>query len=136
MSFAARQHGPAVQSGLPALGSIVVEDYTLPDTVEISFNSNGTISTPDYLIAGPATWYGSTVTGIGSSYEIRFVLNSGTAWTAGLVSGTWYSLSTARALAMTSSTEVSNNITVSIRETATGAIVTTGTLSMYLWLEP
>ena len=136
MSFAARPHQPAVQSGLASLGSMVVEDYTLPDTVEIAFNSNGTITTPDYYIQGPATWYGSTVAGIGASYEIRFVLNSGTAWTAGLVSGTWYALSSARSLAMTSGTEVSNTITVSIRETATGAIVTSGTLNMYLWIDP
>lgn len=135
MSFAARLHAPA-QSGIPSLGTITVEDYTLPDTVQISFNTNGTITTADYYIQGPATWYGSTVAGIGSSYEIRFTLNSGTAWDAGLVSGTWYSLSSVRSLAMTSSTEVSNNITVSIRETATGTIVTTGTLGMYLWLEP
>lgn len=134
MTFAARPHIP--QAGLPGLGSIVVEDYTLPDTVQISFNTNGTITTADYYIAGPTTWYDSTVAGIGSSYEIRFTLNSGTAWDSGLVSGTWYSLSSVRSLAMTSSTEVSNNITVSIRETATGTIVTTGTLSMYLWLEP
>lgn len=136
MTFAARVHQPAAQAGLPALGTVVVEDYTLPDTVAISFNSDGTISTTDYYIQGPATWYGATSAGIGSSYEIRFVLDSGTAWDAGLVSGTWYSLSTARSLSMTSSTEVSNSITVSIRETATGTIVTTGTLGMYLWLEP
>lgn len=134
MTFAARQH--VVQSGLPSLGAMTVEDYTLPDTVAISFNSDGTITTADYYIQGPATWYGATLAGIGSSYEIRFVLNSGTAWSAGLVSGTWYSLSAARSLSLTSSTEVSNNITVSIRETATGNVVTTGTLGMYLWLEP
>lgn len=134
MSFAARPH--EVQAGLPSLGTITVEDYTLPDTVAISFNSDGTISTTDYYIQGPSTWYGATLAGIGASYEIRFTLNSGTAWSAGLVSGTWYSLSTARSLSMTSSTEVSNNIAVSIRETATSAIVTSGTLGMYLWLEP
>lgn len=136
MSFAARPHVPA-QSGLPALGTMVASSYTLPDTASLTFNTNGTIAYFKELTSGTQSWYGSTVAGIGSSYEIRFTLTSGTAWDAGLVDGTWYSLSSARAVALTANTvDLQSTIAVSIREAGTGTIVTSGTINLGVFNEP
>lgn len=137
MTVAARVHQPAASTGLPALGTMVATSYTLPDTASLTFNTNGTLTYFKEQTSGVSTWYGATSAGIGSSYEIRFTLTSGTAWDAGLVSGTWYSLSSARAVALTASTvDLSSVIAVDIRLAAGGAIVTSGTLNLGVYNEP
>jgi hypothetical protein len=138
VSFAARPHQPAAGGGPVSLGLISVEDYTLPDTVEIAFTSNGTI---DYLgntkISGPNNWYSPTTTGIGASYDIKFTLLAGTAWNAGLVSGTAYNLSTDRQLALSSSSgDKSLSASVEILLAGTGTVAFTATLSLGIYVEP
>jgi hypothetical protein len=128
LTFAARVH-QAAQSGLPALGSAVIAvSYTLPDTATLTFNSDGSITYfKENFASGPATWYGAISAGIGASYEIRFTLNSGDAWDAGLASGTWYSLSSARAISLSATTiDKSSNVTIDIRLASSGVIQTTG----------
>lgn len=135
MTFAARQHAPL--AGLPSLGTMLATSYTLPDTASLTFNTDGTLTYFKERTSGVTTWYGSTVAGIGSSYEIRFTLTAGPAWNAGLVSGTWYSLSSARAVALSASTvDLESTIAVAIREAGTGTIVTTGTVSLGVFDEP
>lgn len=137
MTFAARAHQAATTSGLPALGTMVATSYTLPDTASLTFNTNGTLTYFKEQTSGVSTWYGATVAGIGSNYEIRFTLTSGTAWDVGLVSGTWYSLSSARGVALTANTvDLTSTIAVAIREAATGTVVTTGTLNLGVYDEP
>ena len=123
-------HQAPAAAGLPALGSSVIAvSYTLPDTATLTFNSDGTITYfKENFAGGPATWYGSTSAGIGASYEIRFTLTSGTAWDAGLTSGTWYALSSARAISLSATTvDKSSNVTIDIRLASSGVIQTTGT---------
>lgn len=130
MTFAARVHQPVASTGLPALGSSVIAvSYTLPDTATLTFNSDGTITYfKENFAGGPATWYGATSAGIGASYEIRFTLTSGDAWDAGLTSGTWYSLSSNRAISLSATTlDKSSNVAIDIRLASTGVIQTTGT---------
>lgn len=74
------------------------------DVGTITFNTDGTIAgvvtdfeNPSVVL--PSNWYSPTTGGIGSSFQVRFTLTSGTAWDSGLVSGTLYALSSARALA-------------------------------------
>lgn len=137
MTFAARTHQPT-GSGPVSLGTIGVEDYTLPDTVEIAFKSNGVI---DYLgntkISGPNNWYSPTTTSIGASYDIRFTLLTGDAWNAGLVSGTAYNLGTDRQLALSSSsTDKSLTASVEILLAGTSTVAYTATLYMGIYIEP
>lgn len=137
MSFAARQHTEVVSSAV-SLGVISVEDYTLPDAVEIAFKSNGVI---DYLgntkISGPNNWYSPTTTGIGSSYDIKFTLVSGTAWDAGLVSGTAYNLGSDRQIALSStSTDKSLSASVEILLAGTSTVAYTATLNLGIYIEP
>lgn len=131
MTFAARPLLNVVAAaGLPGLGSSVIAvSYTLPDTATLTFNTDGTITyfKENFNTTGPATWYGSTLAGVGSSYEIRFTLTSGDAWDAGLTSGTWYALSSARAISLTASTvDKSSNVNFDIRLTSSGVIQTSG----------
>lgn len=128
MSFAARPHlNVTAAVGLPALGTVVAESYTLPDTASLAFNADGTITYFKEKIAGPTTWYGATSAGIGTSYEVRFTLTSGDAWDAGLVSGTWYSLSSARTIALTASaSDKTSNVAFDIRLASTSVVQTTG----------
>lgn len=110
MSFAARQHTAAAAGGsfLP-LGtmSLFGESFNnigTTDTATVTFNTDGTITgvASDFETPGvtlPSNWYSPTTGAIGAGYQIRFTLQSGTTWNAGLVSGTLYALSSARALA-------------------------------------
>lgn len=137
MTFAARPHQPAAAGGAVSLGTIGVEDYTLPDAVEIAFKSNGVI---DYLgntkLSGPTNWYSPTTTGIGSSYDIKFTLVSGTAWDTGLVSGTAYNLGSDRQITLSStSTDKSLNATVEILLAGTSTVAYTATLYMGIYQE-
>jgi hypothetical protein len=139
VTFAARPHLPVAAGGGPvSLGAISVEDYTLPDAVEIAFKSNGVI---DYLgntvMSGPSNWYSPTTTGIGSGYDIKFTLLSGDAWDAGLVSGTAYNLSTDRQLTLSStSTDKSLSASVQILLAGTSTVAYTATLSLGIYIDP
>ena len=121
MTFAARPHaaagGPA---GLP-LGTTILfaesyDEFGTTDTGTITFNTDGTIAWATTFEYGPATvptnWYGPTTGGIGNSFQVRFTLQSGTAWDAGLTSGTLYALSAARALTWTLSYNEYNTASV------------------------
>lgn len=137
MTFAARMHQPTGGNALAPLNILHANAYTLPDTSSVTFGSNGTISYLNEQVSGAFTWYGSTVAGIGASYEIRFTYVSGTAWDTGLVSGTWYSLSSNRAVALSSSSgDKESTITVDIRLASTGEVVTTGTVLLGTYIEP
>jgi hypothetical protein len=139
VSFAARTHATVVASGGPvSLGHISLEDFTLPDAVEIAFKSDGTI---DYLgndvLSGPANWYSPTTVGIGASYDIVFTLTSGDAWDAGLVSGTAYNLGTDRQLTLTAtSVDKEFGATVQILLAGTGTVAFTATLSLGVYDMP
>lgn len=142
MTFAARPHLAAGSSGLP-LGTMIVfaESYNeigTTDTGTITFNTNGTITWAHTFEYGPATipsnWYSPTTGGIGSSYQVRFTLLSGAAWDAGLVSGTAYALSSARALAWSCSYNEWNVASVLVEVlTAGGEVYKSGTMSVDLW---
>jgi hypothetical protein len=110
VTFAARMHQPAGGGSFTPLGALLVQLESINEvgttaTGTLSFNSDGTISlTENYeyqVVTLPSNWYSPTTTDIGSGYQIRFTLLSGSAWDAGLVSGTLYALSSNRSIAWT-----------------------------------
>ena len=142
MSFAARQHLPQVQESTP-LGtmSLVATASTAEETDDcgIAFLTDGRIVTSHSFdsatLTAPANWYSPTTTGIGSSYGIRFTLQSGTPWNMGaLTSGVTYALSTLRTVGWEfefPGTAVAT-VLVEIITTATGAVYKSGTLTVSL----
>lgn len=111
MTFAARPHlgasGPTL--GVQALGAMALEGATPSSSnrvASLTLNPDGTITyvnqmaDPEYSVV-PTNWYLPTTTAIGADYRVRFTLQSGFAWTAGLVSGTLYALSSARTVSWT-----------------------------------
>lgn len=102
----------------------------------INFNTDGTISRS---VSSPdsssilSNWFLPTTAAIGSSFFIRFVLSTGTTWTAGLVDGTLYSLSVVRSLSWTATTGNFKlaNVAVTIYSDVGGTnLVGSGTLSV------
>jgi hypothetical protein len=109
------------------------------DDCGISFLTDGRIITSHSFdtatLTAPANWYSPTTTGIGSSYGIRFTLQSGTPWNMGaLTSGVTYALSTLRTVGWEfefPGTAVAT-VLVEIITTATGAVYKSGTLTVNL----
>lgn len=136
MTFAARQHTPT-SGGPVGIGTFLIADYTLPDSVGITFNIDGTTTVNGYREGGPTNWYTPTTTGIGSSYDVRFTLQSGNAWDAGLTSGTAYNLGTARTLTWSSSAgDKAATVAVEILLAGTSTVAYTATISAGLYEEP
>lgn len=96
----------------------------------MSLSADGGISGSHY--SGPALYYNPSVVGIGANFWVKFTLNSGDAWNAGLTAGTVYALSSGRTLnwSVSSAAKIAD-VTVSIYSDAGGAnLVTSGTLSV------
>lgn len=97
---------------------------------EIDFLSDGTITftytgTPAGTPVNTPNWFAPTTTGIGSSYFVKFTLNSGVAWDAGLAAGTVFALNTTRLLKWTALTGIAKlaNVTASFYADAGGTIL-------------
>lgn len=84
-----------------------------PQIGTVQYVTNGTITGAGYT-AGPTNWFSPTTVGIGNSYWIRFTLQSGVAWDAGLVSGTIYALSSNRSVTWTCNTAIAKNAVVDV----------------------
>lgn len=142
MTFAARPHletGPTL--GVQALGAMQLAGDTPSGSargVNLFVNTDGTLTylnqMADLVVSSvPANWYTPTTTAIGSSYRVRFTLQSGDAWDAGLTSGTWYTISAQRAVAWTVTTSsISRLATVLVEFAAVGndTVLGSGTLSV------
>jgi hypothetical protein len=122
----------------PLTGMNITATYggaaTMTDGVSIV--TNGTIAGSGSLnYAGPANWYSPTTTGIGSSYWVKFTLNSGSAWAAGLVNNTIYALTASRTIqwSTTIGTTKTASVTVSIYSDSGGTtLVSSGTMAVSL----
>lgn len=145
MTFMARTLGYSVS--LPALGimSLSAINNTNNSTIAVTLalNTDGTItgtaSGTTTNVSVPTNWYSPTTTSIGSSYYVKYTLNSGNTWSGGLVSGTVYQLSAVRSITWTSTgvgappPSKLANVTVNIYSDAGGTnLVSTGTLDISL----
>lgn len=118
------------------------DNVGVTETASVTFNTNGTISHTnvyDYPAnVMPANWFSPTTTGIGSSYQVRFTLQSGTPWDANALfqSGGLYALSSARtavwSLDYAPSAGVSATVLVEIL-TSGGVLYASGTLTVNLY---
>lgn len=142
MTFAARPHqvlGPTL--GVQSLGAMQLTGAT-PSSgargVNLYVNTDGTLTYLNQMAdpvfsSVPANWYTPTTTAIGSSYRVRFTLQSGDAWDAGLTAGTWYAISAQRAVAWTvTTTDRSRIATVLVEFAAVGndTVLGSGTLNV------
>lgn len=107
MTFAARANRNVVTGG-PVSGSATLDAVSFYATVAgtVTLNTNGTMTATDNgltqsLSTCSPNWYSPTTVGIGSSYWVKFTLDTGNAWDSGLVNNTVYALSSARALTWT-----------------------------------
>jgi hypothetical protein len=146
-------------SGIPTSGTISLTDFygavaappvtvTLTNrTVAISsdflstqayvlFETNGTLVIPNglggtTLITGE--WATPVTAGVGSNYQVRATLSTGTTPT-GPALGTWWTINTARQWSVTDtiadSVPVTSTIVISIRDVATSTIQDTATITL------
>lgn len=106
MTIAARPHLNAEAASFAPLGTMGLagESFNelVTETASMTLNTNGTFSgtnsfeTPANSL--PANWFTPTTVSVGNGYQVRFTLQSGLAWDAGLTSGVLYALSSARTL--------------------------------------
>lgn len=75
-----------------------------------------------------------TTGAIGAGYRVKYTLQSGDAWTAGLTSGTFYTLDAARTVSWTlvPTGAVSATVLVEIATTGSATILGSGTLTVSL----
>lgn len=100
-------------------------------TCSITFNTDGTITLVGNGSSGSPNWYSPTTTSIGSSYWIKAVLTSGSAW-SGIANNTLYALSSARSMTWSRATigTTSGNATITIYSDSGGTnLVGTCTLT-------
>lgn len=104
----------------------------------ITFGTDGTIKETGFIggwYVGPSNYYLPTTVSIGNSYWVKFTLSSGVAWTAGLVSGTIYALSTARAITWSTPALQSKTASVAIvvySDSGGTTVVGSGTFSFLI----
>ncbi len=137
VGLAAGSSDPNVQPlGVMNLGgtSIVSSGFQVGMTLE----ANGTVAwlnEMNNVQTTPSTthWYAPTTGGIGNNYRVRFTLQSGTPWNAGLTSGTLYSLTSVRQIAWTLPAEgtISAQVLVEITSSGDTAVLGSGTLTVY-----
>jgi hypothetical protein len=144
VSFAARMHtgSSAPATGVQSLGSIVLDGATPSSQnrgASLTLNANGTISFTNTMAdpvysSVPTNWYLPTTTAIGAGYRVRFTLQSGNAWDAGLTSGTLYTLDAARTIGWTlvPTGSVTAAVLVEIMTTGSTAVLGSGTLNVSL----
>lgn len=105
----------------------------------VSFETNGAITGFNLIGSASTKWFNPLITGIGNNYWIKFTLNSGDAWDAGLTSGTVYALTSDRTVAWSFTgygTETAN-VTVNIYADSGGTqLVATNTFNVMLASEP
>lgn len=141
MTFAARPHQVAATAsvGVQALGTLQLSGSTPSSSargVDLLVNTNGTLSFVNQMDGGtsivPLNWYLPTTTTIGSSYRVRFTLQSGNAWDAGLTSGTYYTLDAQRKIAWTVNIDQGKIATALIEIAAVGnnTVLGSGTLNI------
>lgn len=108
----------------------MIDNTGSPATGSITVKPDGTITYSGGLGTSSDTiWYSPPSGAPGNSYFIKFVLASGTAWTAGLTSGTVYALSSARALAWSTNTSITASVTVTFYLDA-GGTLTVGSFNL------
>lgn len=144
MTFAARPHtgssGPTL--GVQSLGSMVLEGNTPSSSnrvASLTLNPDGTITyvnqmaDPEISVV-PTNWYLPTTAAIGAGYRVRFTLQSGFAWTAGLTSGTLYALDVARTVSWTLPPTEQRDATVLVEITSSSntTVLGSGTLHINL----
>lgn len=135
MTFAARNHVVAGAVRSP-LGTLAVRDVKpfVSASASAQFTSAGGIAYTGNQSTGPATWYDPTTTGVGSGFWIKFTLSSGSAWDAGLVSGTLYQISSARTLTWSATAGISKTASVAVQVYADAGgtqLVSSGTMAVY-----
>ena len=141
MTFAARPHlaagGPTL--GVQSLGTLQLSGSTPSSSargVDLLVNTDGTLSFVNQMDGGisivPTNWYLPTTTALGSSYRVRFTLQSGNAWDAGLTSGTYYTLDAQRKIAWTVNIDQGKIATALIEIAAVGnnTVLGSGTLNI------
>jgi hypothetical protein len=144
VTFAARMHtgSSAPATGVQGLGGMVLDGATPSSqnrVASLTLNADGTISYVNQMAdpvfsSVPTNWYLPTTGAIGAGYRVRFTLQSGDAWTAGLVSGTLYALSSARTVSWTlvPTGTVTATVLVEITSSANTTVLASGTLSVSL----
>lgn len=143
MTFAARPHlvlGPTL--GVQSLGAMLLDGATpssLNKVASLTLNADGTISFVNQMAdpvfsSVPPNWYLPTTGAIGAGYRVKYTLQSGDAWTAGLTSGTFYTLDAARTVSWTlvPTGAVSATVLVEIATTGSATILGSGTLTVSL----
>lgn len=142
MSFAARPHqvlGPTLGPQLSAMTLAGATPSSVVRQVTLQFNPDGTLSRtnqmadPEITVV-PTNWYLPTTGAIGESYNVKFVLLSGTAWNAGLLNNTEYWLASARQVSWSLPVggAVQASVAVSLVDYATGLTVASSTLTIDL----
>lgn len=142
MTFAARPHvGGASASGVQALGTMNLGGISIISSgfqVAMALQPDGTVTWLNEMNETQTTpsgvaWYAPTTGGVGSGYRVRFTLQSGTAWNAGLTSGTLYSLTSVRQIAWSLPAEgtISAQVLVEITSSSDTTVLGSGTLVVY-----
>jgi hypothetical protein len=145
VTFGARPHlslTSAPSTGVQSLGGMVLEGATPSSNnrvASLTLNPDGTITyvnqmaDPEISVV-PLNWYLPTTAAIGNNYRVRFTLQSGFAWTAGLTSGTLYALSSARTVSWTliPTEQRDATVLVEITSSANTTVLGSGTLSVNL----
>lgn len=107
--------------------------------VSLTFNTDGTLSRvnqmadPEITVV-PSNWYVPTTGAIGEGYNVKFVLQSGTAWNTGLLNNTEYWLASARTVtwSLPVGGAVQASVAVSLVDYNTGVTVASSTLTIDL----
>lgn len=137
MTFAARPNGYNRAIGLQQpIGDMRPRDIEsgANGSAALLIGSQGGIVYVGNQSSGADAWYFPTTTAIGSSYWVKFTLQSGDIWDGGANNGTLQQLSTTRSLTWTASTGTSKTaqVLVQIYSDAGGTtLVTSGTAYAY-----
>ena len=132
--FVSASGAGGLNASLPS--SLSVEDLVLnPNTATASFtlNSGGIYTSSGNITAPSGTW--KTGTGVGSDYETRLTVTSGSF--SGSGTGSWLSLGTTRTWYKTQSGVGTADAggTVEIRNASTGTVYTSSVLSLFATVE-
>lgn len=140
MTFAARAHAAGSTAGPQGLGAMNLGGISIVSSnfaVGITLTPDGTVSFLNEMnevqtTPTPRNWYSPVTGGVGTNYRVRFTLQSGTAWNAGLTSGTLYGLSSARSLAWTLPAEgtVNAQVLIEITSASDTAVLASGVLTV------
>lgn len=142
MTFAARPHLPStvVSSNVQNMGTMNLGGTSIVSSnfaVAMTLQPDGTITWLNEMNAVQTTpsgvsWYLPATAGVGSGYRVRFTLQSGSAWSGGLVSGTLYGLSSQRQVFWTLPAEgtVVAQVLVEITSSSDTTVLGSGTLAV------